>query len=322
MAKIALSFALEQLSALLKEEPNLLRGIHKQVADIKDELEFIQAFLKNADSRAEVELRDINNHGVKTWLLKVLDFEGSPLDHVPDDLGNLFHLRYLSLRNTNVKRLPSSIGKLQNLETLDLKQTLVDEIPTEITQLRKLRHLLPYYRNYNIEYCLTMERGVKIANDIGCLMSLQKLYHVEANHGGVDLIKELGKLRQLRTLGIKHLTRVNGKALCASIDKMSCLESLDITSITQDEIIDLQSVNISSPPPLRRLYLKGRFEKLPIWILQLHNLVRLEISYSKITDPPLKSLQHLPNLLQLEFTYDTYDGEQLHFEEGRFLKLN
>ncbi|KAJ7963555.1 Disease resistance protein [Quillaja saponaria] len=229
-------------------------------------------------------------------LLKVLDFEDSPLDHVPDDLGNLFHLRYLSLRNTNVKRLPISIGKLQNLETLDLKQTQVYEIPTEITQLQKLRHLLAYYRNYNIEFCLTWERGVKIANNIGCLMSLQKLYHVEANHDGVDLIKELGKLRQLRKLGVKHLTRVNGKALCASIDKMNCLESLDISSITEDEIIDLQSVNILSLPPLRRLHLKGRLEKLPNWIPQLHNLLGL--------------------------TLDAYDGEQLHFEEGGFLKLN
>ncbi|KAJ7963514.1 Disease resistance protein [Quillaja saponaria] len=229
-------------------------------------------------------------------LLKVLDFEDSPLDHVPDDLGNLFHLRYLSLRNTNVKRLPISIGKLQNLETLDLKQTQVYEIPIEITQLQKLRHLLAYYRNYNIEFCLTWERGVKIANNIGCLMSLQKLYHVEENHDGVDLIKELGKLRQLRKLGVKHLTRVNGKALCASIDKMNCLESLDISSITEDEIIDLQSVNILSLPPLRRLHLKGRLEKLPNWIPQLHNLLGL--------------------------TLDAYDGEQLHFEEGGFLKLN
>ena len=45
-------------------------------------------------------------------LLKVLDFENSPLHSVPEDLGNLFHLRYVSLRGTRVTMLPKSIGKL------------------------------------------------------------------------------------------------------------------------------------------------------------------------------------------------------------------
>ena len=50
-------------------------------------------------------------------LLKVMDFEGAPLDHIPKDIGSFFHLRYLSLRKTKVNVLPRSIGKLQNLET-------------------------------------------------------------------------------------------------------------------------------------------------------------------------------------------------------------
>ena len=77
-------------------------------------------------------------------LLKVMDFEDAPLDCIPEDGGNLFHLRYLSLRNTKVKMLPKSIGKLQNLETLDLKHSLVFDIPVEINMLHKLRHLIAY----------------------------------------------------------------------------------------------------------------------------------------------------------------------------------
>ena len=37
-------------------------------------------------------------------LLKVMDFEDAPLDFIPEDVGSLFHLRYLSLRNTKVDR--------------------------------------------------------------------------------------------------------------------------------------------------------------------------------------------------------------------------
>ncbi|KAJ7960975.1 Disease resistance protein [Quillaja saponaria] len=68
MAEIIVSSALEQLYSLLKEEANLLRGVHKQVEDIKNELEFIQAFLKDADARAEAEG---DTFGVKTWVKKL-----------------------------------------------------------------------------------------------------------------------------------------------------------------------------------------------------------------------------------------------------------
>ncbi|KAI4305004.1 hypothetical protein L6164_028396 [Bauhinia variegata] len=81
----------------------------------------------------------------KFKLLKVVDFERASLDYISDNLGNLCHLRYLSLRETGVKSLPKSIGKLQNLETLDLRQTLVSELPIEINKLTKLRHRLVYH---------------------------------------------------------------------------------------------------------------------------------------------------------------------------------
>ena len=31
-------------------------------------------------------------------LMKVLDFENTPLDYLPEEVGNLFHLRYLNLK--------------------------------------------------------------------------------------------------------------------------------------------------------------------------------------------------------------------------------
>ncbi|GMY30823.1 disease resistance protein RPM1-like [Fagus crenata] len=253
-------------------------------------------------------------------LLKVMDFEDAPLDHIPEDVGSLFHLRYLSLRNTKIKMLPKSIGKLQNLQTLDLKQSLVFDIPVEIKKLRKLRHLMAYYCDYKVEFSLAMEKGVKIQKGIECLKYLQKLYHVELNHGGVDLIKELGKLRQLRKLGVKNLTKETMRALCASIGMMNHLESLDVSSISEDEIIDLQS--ISSPPQcLQRLQIKCCLEKLPEWIPQLQHLVRINIYWSKLSDDPLKAFQNLPNLLELSISRQAYIGEQLHFQKGGFPKL-
>ena len=112
-------------------------------------------------------------------LLKIMDFEDAPLDCITEYVGVLFHLRYLSLRNTEVKILPKSIEKLQNLETLDLKQSLVYDITVEISKLRKLRHLIAYYRNYQTTSSLPPENGVKIPHGVGSLKDLQKLFHVD-----------------------------------------------------------------------------------------------------------------------------------------------
>jgi disease resistance protein RPM1 len=45
----------------------------------------------------------------KFKLLKVLDFEDAPIDYLPQEVGNLFHLKNLSLRRTKVKILPKSV---------------------------------------------------------------------------------------------------------------------------------------------------------------------------------------------------------------------
>ncbi|XP_050881294.1 disease resistance protein RPM1 isoform X2 [Lathyrus oleraceus] len=71
MAEMAVSLAVDQLLPLLRKEANLLRGIHKEFADIKDELESIQAFLKDADKRAATAEGDNTSEGVKTWVKQV-----------------------------------------------------------------------------------------------------------------------------------------------------------------------------------------------------------------------------------------------------------
>ncbi|XP_031280357.1 disease resistance protein RPM1-like [Pistacia vera] len=110
-------------------------------------------------------------------LIKVLDFEDSPIEYLPEGVGNLFHLQYLSVKNTKVNVLPKSIGKLLNLETLNLKQSHVSMLPIEIKNLKKLRYLAAYSLGEHGTY----GRAVKIPKGLGSLIDLLKLFFVEAN---------------------------------------------------------------------------------------------------------------------------------------------
>ncbi|KAE8009783.1 hypothetical protein FH972_006199 [Carpinus fangiana] len=235
-------------------------------------------------------------------LLNVLDLRGAPLEIFPNEIVKLLLLKYLSLRATKIKTIPSSIESLQNLETLDLKHACVTALPAEISQLQKLRHLLAMPH-------------------VGNLRCLQKLCFVEADHGGNELMKELGSLKQLRRLGIVNFRRENGVALCSSIENLTNLRALSITSTEENEIIDVG--NLSSPPPfLQLLYLTGRLEKLPHWISSLHSLAKVSLKWSQLMGDydPLQPLQDLPNLVHLEFL-QVYEGDTLHFKAQGFQKL-
>ncbi|XP_052311532.1 disease resistance protein RPM1-like isoform X2 [Populus trichocarpa] len=251
-------------------------------------------------------------------LLHVLDLEGAPLKEFPNEVVSLFLLKYLSLRNTRVSFIPSSISKLKNLETLDLKHAQVSVLPAEIRKLRKLCYLLVYRYEIDSDDRIPAKYGFKAPAHIGGLQSIQKLCFVEA-HQGRNLMLELGRLKQLRRLGIVKLKKKHGKALCSSIERLTNLRALSLTSITESEIIDLDY--LASPPQfLQRLYLAGRMEKFPDWISSLDSLVKLVLKWSKLSEDPLLSLQYLPNLVHLEFV-QVYNGEILCFQAKGFQRL-
>ncbi|KAG6773238.1 hypothetical protein POTOM_020499 [Populus tomentosa] len=247
----------------------------------------------------------------KFKLLTSLDFEDCPIDHLPKELGNLLHLRYLNLRNTDVKELPRSIGKLHNLESLDLRFSLVKELPVEISDFPKLQHLLAH-GGY--------ATGLKIKGSFEHLEFLQTLFTIKVDDDVSLLNDGLQVLTKMRKFGICNLKREQGRYLCTVLEKMTCLRSLLVYTVNHRvEIFDLEF--ISSPPiQLQSLWLGGQLDRLPNWISKLHNLSKLILSYSNLMDESVEVLQALPNLKSLVL-FGAFNGERLHFEGGGFQKL-
>ena len=69
MAESMVFSLIDKLKSLVNKEAKLLGAIHGEVADIKDELESIQSFLKDADAKAAAK-QDIGE-GVKTLVKQV-----------------------------------------------------------------------------------------------------------------------------------------------------------------------------------------------------------------------------------------------------------
>ncbi|CAL4982028.1 unnamed protein product [Urochloa decumbens] len=80
----------------------------------------------------------------KMRFLRVLDLEHTTglRDHHLDQIGELLHLRYLSLRGCEgILELPNSLANLRQLQTLDVRGTSILALPTTVTKLQKLQYL-------------------------------------------------------------------------------------------------------------------------------------------------------------------------------------
>lgn len=68
MTETAVTLIIDKLFQLLVQEASLLRGVHREIVGIRDELESIKCFLKDAEARTEKG--DVHD-GLKTWVKQV-----------------------------------------------------------------------------------------------------------------------------------------------------------------------------------------------------------------------------------------------------------
>eukprot|EP00268_Persea_americana_P009489 TRINITY_DN13807_c0_g1_i3.p1 TRINITY_DN13807_c0_g1~~TRINITY_DN13807_c0_g1_i3.p1 ORF type:complete len:944 (+),score=120.58 TRINITY_DN13807_c0_g1_i3:677-3508(+) len=245
--------------------------------------------------------------------LRVLCLDDTPIQHLPDQVGNLFHLTYLGLRRTNIFRLPDSLEKLHNLETLDIRGTPVVTLSSGITNIRKLRHLL--LKSMKI-HCAS--KLVRMPHGIDNLRLLQTLSGVNAD---AHFCRELDRLNQLKKLYVRVTGQVAG-SIFAGINQMVNLCSLKIEC--RDTVGNYTNLMLetSQPPPmyLEKLILGGIIMELPLWFGSFNSLRVLHLVNSMLVSDPLSNLSKLPNLVSL-ILFHAYTGEQMGCGPGGFPKL-
>ncbi|CAN4105121.1 unnamed protein product [Withania somnifera] len=247
-------------------------------------------------------------------LLRVLDLEGVYKPSLPENLGDLFHLRYLGLRWTFLDALPSSVGDLPHLETLDVKHTNINNLPISMWKLKHLRHLnLSYIR-------LDMPKH----SDRDSLPELLTLWGLSVDDKS-PVKNGLDQLLHLREAGITFCLS-NCEDLLNWISHLNSLQSLRLRSknhVGHPSHFGDKPLSLSNLSKLSHLNLLGKLPNLPENLPQ--GLKVLTLSLSNLTEDPMPILGSLRQLNVLRILSDSYMGQKMvcqgGFEELRVLKL-
>uniref|UniRef100_A0A8I7B961 AAA+ ATPase domain-containing protein n=3 Tax=Hordeum vulgare subsp. vulgare TaxID=112509 RepID=A0A8I7B961_HORVV len=256
--------------------------------------------------------------------LRVLNIEGvmKSKNHDIQHIGSFYQLKYLRITldgkhtqrerpwdyritgpRTAITELPEQIGNLHNLEVLDLRGCVIMKLPRTIVQLKKL-------------VCLFLHgNSTPLPDEIGNLQCLEELSWINLCKASVRSIEGLGELTKLRALDITWISFGDGafndedlmKVWASSLSKLlaNSLRSLRFTQFKSSNFLDWWVFpSSSSPPPLRRLVLRGHiyfgFPTLPKQISSLINLTRLGISgVCEMGERGVNILASLPMLLSL-----------------------
>lgn len=253
-------------------------------------------------------------------LLKVLDLEGSTgfeEKHLKTICSVAVHLRYLSLRNVpGVGGLPGQIQNLQALETLDIRGTDV----TSLDSVLCVKNLLVGRMDGS------SFSTVKIPRDIRSARNIEVLFHVDVSDRA-DLLMHLGRLLKLRKLGVVVGPNQDSvmRLLFSQIEMLrNCLRSLSIRleGANPGTGYNMAGSNMLSPPRmLQILRIHGAIFGLPHWIRRLHQLAKISLCNTCLTDVDLHILGKLPRLRSLFLRYAMTRGTTLVFPYGEFKEM-
>ncbi|KAM0885011.1 hypothetical protein ACQ4PT_030622 [Festuca glaucescens] len=251
-------------------------------------------------------------------LLSMLDLQGSRINMLPNEVFNLYNLRYLGLRYTEIESLPEAVGRLQNLEVLDAFGAKLTYLPNSVVKLKKLRYL--YALGSGEAYTIGSIGGVKVPNGMHLLAGLRALLCVKASP---EFLREVGALIELRTFSVCNVRSEHSAYLSNAITKMSHLVHLEIIAAAENEVVQLEGVHL--PRTLSWLGLSGQLDKASIPQLfsswsYLNGLTRLQLAFSNIDEDTFSCLHVLRGLHFLELI-NAFEGKRLDFYAESLPKL-
>ncbi|KAF7126659.1 hypothetical protein RHSIM_Rhsim11G0186300 [Rhododendron simsii] len=227
--------------------------------------------------------------------LEKTKFSGSKRKKLPKAIGNLIHLRYLSIRGSDINGLPSSIGNLGFLETLNLHVRFPVTIPNVLWRLQELRHL--YLPPFGAE----RPWPFKVKLRLDGLSNLETLQNFNTHTCDVS---SFSTLTNLRKLGIfvcspKDLAVILKSPSLSTSNRLLRYSSFEIIGSYQTR--EEQSIlkQVLGYRHLHKLVLYGSLTELPLPDAFSPNLTHLNLFADGLKEDPMPTLEKLPNLRRL-----------------------
>ncbi|KAG8370253.1 hypothetical protein BUALT_Bualt14G0097700 [Buddleja alternifolia] len=216
--------------------------------------------------------------------VRLLIFEN--LKEIPNEIGDLIHLRYLDVsENSSLKELSETVCNLYNLQTLGIRGCgSLCGLPEGIHKLKNLRHLLNRGTAEDFKYPQGFEK----------LTNLRTLDRYHSNKWGY--LKDMIHLQGFLSIEVRD-GMDEDEVKKADLKNKISLQSLRI-HVEKDELFEIIE-DISPPPNLEGLNFGGR--RLPKWCTTLTQLRILTFNGRYINNyswsfPPLGKLPFLEEL--------------------------
>ncbi|GAB4846660.1 hypothetical protein Ancab_025666 [Ancistrocladus abbreviatus] len=278
-----------------------------------------------------VGLKQLKNMLRKFKLLRVLHLRHSFV-YFPKQIGNLIHLRHLSIEGCELKKLPLSIGNLRCLETLDLRARqliyLIMWIPNVLWRLEQLRHLyLPL--NWRLLKTPRKIKGVPVPEtrfegnellQLDGLTNLETLSNFDVNQCRVEDLLELPNLRKFSMKKDQYIP----ESKFGVIDESPSFQSGHLKGSSlgiEGELLKKRPTILFGYHHLRKLWVEGVMLGLKTAHMLPQNLTMLRLHQTEIKSDPMPILEKLPYLSRLELLSKSYNGKEMICSAGGFPSL-
>ena len=228
-------------------------------------------------------------------LIRVIDLQGAyNLEVLPEEIGGLVNLRYLSLQDTKIESLPETIKKLSRLQFLDVRDTEIHEMTSAVWEIETLRQLF-------------FTRFASVHKMVQCRWrSLQVLACAWA---GPWMNGSLHNMKDIKTLDLRGIDASSHAVLSLNLPQFSRLKILKL----EGSSIPWTALTLSGLPQLRTLVLLGQIKST---FRELNyrwpaGLTHLKLHRSRLPWDPLPSLGQLSELRSLKLGVASY-----HWREG------
>ncbi|XVF23580.1 hypothetical protein REPUB_Repub13aG0051100 [Reevesia pubescens] len=238
---------------------------------------------------------------VKSSCLRVLSLANyKNINELPEEIGNLKHLRNLDLSRTSIARLPNSVSTLYNLQTLSLNGCFkLVELPKDMGKLINMHYI-----------DIRRTKLARMPKGMDKLKELRELTDFVIGEENGSSIKELGKLKHLRgRLAISDLQYVvsarDAKDANLKDKKLKNLEliwrkddRMNVDSTREREVLE----QLEPCTNLEHLVISSyRDSEFPEWVgrSSFSNLVSLDLIDCRfcLFLPPLGQLSSLKSLI-------------------------